>query len=225
MKIIQENVDVLKADLRNGYLSYEQIFQKHIVDGTSYFFEHLLKDSYREYKLRHLVAEYLEVHIHEVIIVGSSKLGYSLSPKNAFRHFDEEFRRTKNHRSKSDLDIAVVSDRLFDNLTKRVFEYTDSFRTKWIENEYYFDDRLSKLGMPVYLKYFEYASKGWFRPDMKPKGFEFCSLDGYQSLTQKIFAEFRRKLGLGVYKDWYFFKHYHIDNIKRLSNKLKVDII
>lgn len=225
MEHIQEKIADFKNDLIKENLTHEQIFQRHIVDGKSYFFHDILNDYQREYKTRSLIASYLNVHIQEVIIVGSSKLGYSLSPDNLFRPFDSKFVKSKQLKDKSDIDVAVISNSLFEDLSKRIFEYTNSFKVKWDENEYYFGHKKNLYGIPIYLKYFEYFSKGWFRPDMKPKGFEFCIKDGYQGLKSKIFSHFNRSLGLGVYKDWYYFKHYHIANIKTLSHRIKSDIL
>jgi hypothetical protein len=71
-----------------------------LFDGTPAVWPHEL--SY--IKWRHLVATELCVDPMAVQLVGSARLGYSMSPKKNFRKFHEG----------SDLDIAVISPELFD---------------------------------------------------------------------------------------------------------------
>lgn len=221
----KEKIADFKLDISSEVLSQEEIFQKHIVDGNTYFFEAFIKDLSKEYKIKSLIADYLGVHIHEVIFVGSAKLGFSLNPKNLFNEFDAKFALSKKNRDKSDLDVAIVSKELFESIGKHIFEYTDAFKYKWKENEYYFGDKLNDFDVPICFKYFEYFSKGWFRPDMKPKGYDFCLKNSFEELKRELFNEFKRSTGLGIYQDWHFFKHYHINNLKNLHYRVKTETL
>lgn len=221
----QQKINDLKFDLLKGKLSLEEVFQKHIVDGNSYFFTTFLKDEVKEYKTKTLIADFLGVHISEVIFVGSAKLGYSLNPKSLFNEFDSKFNSTKIRRDKSDLDVAIVSNTLFNNIKKSVFDYTNAFHEKWNDNEYYFGERLEAFKVPICFKYFEYFTRGWFRPDMKPIGYEFCVKESFEELKRQLFQQFYRKTGIGIYQDWHFFKHYHISNLKNLSFRVKTETI
>lgn len=223
--IVKEKIEELKLDLIQEKLSIEEIFQKHIVDGNTYFFSHVIESSIKEYKTKSLIADSLGVHIHEVIFVGSGKLGYSLNPRNLFNEFDFKYAKTKIKKDKSDIDIAIVSNSLFESISKSLFCFTDSFRNKWEKNEYYNDERLREFKVPICYKYFEYFSKGWFRPDMKPSGFDFCVKNSFQELKRTLYQEFGRSIGLGIYKDWFFFKDYHMNNLKTLHFKIKTETI
>jgi hypothetical protein len=55
-------------------------------------------------KFRREIARLLEVNQNEIILVGSSKFGFSMSPRKAWRAFDPEV---------SDLDCAIISEPLF----------------------------------------------------------------------------------------------------------------
>lgn len=222
---IQNKIDELKLDLIKDRLSYEEIFQRYLVDGNTYFFSTFIGDTNKEYKTKSLIADFFGVHIHEVVFVGSGKTGFSLNPKNLFNEFDNKFRSSNIIKDKSDLDIAIISPNLFDALSESIFNYTDSFKNKWTENEYYNGNKLEAFDVPICYKYFEYFSKGWFRPDMKPMGFEFCVNNSYQELKRKLYIEYGRKIGIGIYKNWYFFKDYHVNNLKNLYYKVKTDII
>jgi hypothetical protein len=60
---------------------------------------------------------------------------------------------------------------------------------------------------------------------MKPKGYDFCVKNSFEELKKNLFDNFKRRTGLGIYQDWYYFKHYHINNLKSLSYQVKTDTI
>jgi hypothetical protein len=222
---VQAKIDLFKNDITKQILSHEQIFQRHIIEAENFFFVEYLKDRYKEYEIRSLLADHFQVHINEVIFVGSSKLGFSLKPSNLFNSFDYKFNLTKINKDKSDIDVAIISESLFNRLGVRIFDYTDSLRIKWRENEYYFGEKIHELEVPVCFKYFEYFSKGWFRPDMKPRGFEICEKETFEKLKNKLFHLSRRKVRVGIYKDWFFFKNYHLNNLKALILRIKSEVL
>lgn len=165
------------------------------------------------------------MHINQVKVVGSGKLGFSLNPKNLFNPFDKLFLQTKKKKDKSDLDIAVISNDLFEFIGKSLFEYTNYYRKKWEYNEFYDVHSAKDFNVPICYKFFEYFTKGWFRLDFKPVGFDFCEEGSFEELKQKVQSLTGRKIGLGIYQDWYYFKHYHMNNLNFLKNKVKTDII
>lgn len=222
---IEENLKKFKEEIKLGRLNEEQIFQKYLVDSNSYFFNVLLKDNHQEYFLKTIISKYLGIHINEIVIVGSAKLGFSLSPKNLFNKFDYKFEQTKQRKYRSDIDIAIISPSLFERINKEVFEYTNSFKEKWSYNEYYNGAKLEEFKVPVCYKCFEYLSKGWFRPDFKPAGFDFCTNGSLVELNAELYSITKRKTSIGIYKDWYFFKDYHINNVKSLSYLVKTSTI
>ncbi len=77
------------------FSSYLHIPQDEIVDKMDYFNE--------------IVSSSLKINFHSLQIVGSAKTGYSLSPRNVLRPFHEQAPDTKS----SDIDIAIVSERLY----------------------------------------------------------------------------------------------------------------
>ena len=221
---IAYKITELKQDLTKGLLSNEEIFQRHIVDGSTYFFNDVIRDNLKEYTTKSIIANAFDVHIHEVVFVGSAKLGYSLNPKNLFNPFDLKFTNTKANRDKSDLDIAIVSSKLFDKIGDSIFDYTDSYTSKWKANEYYSEmEAQKKFDVPVCYKHFEYYAKGWFRPDFKPTGFDFCEKGTYQELKRLLFSQYKRKIAIAIYKNWHFFKEYHMRNLKSLHYLVKTE--
>lgn len=223
MDIVKDKIESFKKDL--VILEYDELFQKYVVDGESFYFS-VIDRKVREYELKILIAKYFDISVREIIIVGSSKMGFSLKPSNLFNEFDFRYKQTSLRKDKSDIDIAIVSPELFRLKLREAFDFTNSYTVKWNYNEYYtkvYAD--SRFDVSINYKFFEYNSKGWLRPDFKPNGFEFCVNGSYEKLKNDIFKLIGRKIGIGVYSDWYYFRSYHIENIKRLSFQAKTNVI
>src|SRR4051812_43049084 len=94
MITVAERINLLKTDLVQQRLTYEEIFQKHVIDSKAYFFESYIKNAYKEYELKSIISDYLDVHLNDVMIVGSAKLGFSLNPKTLFKEFDYKYKIT-----------------------------------------------------------------------------------------------------------------------------------
>ncbi len=218
--MIKERIKALKTDLIEKDFSVEKVLQKHILEIEPYLFTIEEKDM--EYDIRILISEALGVHLNDVVIVGSSKIGYSLSPRKLYNEFDQIYNKTKKLKHKSDIDIAVVSPVLFNKLNKTLYNFTNGLSEDWIENEYYKEGRFE---IPINYMFFKYTYKGWFRPDLKPSGFEICKKGNFEELKRDIQELTGRKLGLGIYKNWYFFKNYHMANLQALKLRSETEII
>ena len=101
-----------------------------------------------EYDIRTRISEALGVHLNDVVIVGSSKIGYSLSPKKLYNEFDQIYNETKKVKHKSDIDVAVVSSFLFSSLNKTLYNFTNGLTEDWLADEYYKENRF-----PIPLNY------------------------------------------------------------------------
>src|SRR2546425_7552142 len=76
-------------------LSPLEVIRKNIIYGDCFI---ITNDSY--FEIRSVVAEKYNIHPNDVLVVGSSKLGFSIAPHNRYRHFTET----------SDIDVVIVSD-------------------------------------------------------------------------------------------------------------------
>ena len=87
---------------------------KHIVKSHNWYFSdylHVPPDEIVD-KMDHfkeIVSSSLGINFHNVQIVGSAKMGYSLSPKKLLRPFHDEVPGTPS----SDIDIAIISEHLY----------------------------------------------------------------------------------------------------------------
>ena len=103
---------ILKSDLL--LLNPKEFYLKYIVKSYNWYFSDYLQvpqnqlvdkmDSFKE-----IVSSYFGVTFHSLQIVGSAKTGYSLSPRKVLRPFHDEIPGEPS----SDIDIAVISEKLF----------------------------------------------------------------------------------------------------------------
>lgn len=104
----------LRQDLLE--LPPREFYVKHILKSHNWYFSQYLKikdediidkmDLFKE-----IVSSNLKISFHNVQIVGSAKVGYSLSSKKILRPFHDERPDVES----SDIDIAVVSDKLYNH--------------------------------------------------------------------------------------------------------------
>lgn len=175
---IDHNITEFKKDLE--VLEAIDVVRKHVIFGGCY----ALKDDLY-FKLRSEVAAQFKIHPNEVLVVGSAKLGFSLSPNKLFRHFSDD----------SDIDVVLVSSWLFDQVWRSVFDF-------WRDGGYW--ERQEPFQ--------KYLFQGWLRPDQLPPShrFSFCRdwWEYFRKLTSK--GEYGAyKVAAALYKDWYFLERYH----------------
>lgn len=210
----------ISSSLRTDLLSskeLEQVFQKHIIDGSSYFFNEVMKQSDQEYELRHDLAKTLGISINDIVIVGSAKMGFSLKT-HQFKEFDSEFKATQNPRDMSDIDIAIINKRFFEKTIEEIFHLSRYFDHAWI-NQHWKTNVFNRTPSNLHKEYALYLAKGWLRPDLLPMVF-------YESAAwRSICEDWRkkinlRKISIGFYSDWIYLKHYQMKNLEELQKQL-----
>lgn len=134
------------ATLR-GLASEEKILnftRKYVIHGIPYIF----KDKENEYyDFRKRISEKWNVSFHEVFITGSAKLGYSY-------HKDKDFDEN------SDIDVAIVSTVLFNEIMLTIEDFQWKIRRKQVY--------LNWAQLEKYHEFLEYLAIGWIRPDKLP---------------------------------------------------------
>lgn len=183
------------------------IVQQFLIEGSSYFF-----DKFRygeEFQFKKDIANSLGVHIRDIVIVGSGKLGFSLKPIKVndklvynFNEFDYQF-NLDNNNDKSDLDVAIISGKLFDEQLIDLYAHTQGY------SNYGYNNSLQKADFANYIL------KGWLRPDKVPNDYSINS--EIIKVQQHYRTLIGRKVNIGLYKSWYFFENYHQNNINRIK--------
>jgi hypothetical protein len=185
------------------------IVQKYLIDGASFFFDTIQKD--KEFEFKKDISDSLNVHIRDIVIIGSGKLGFSIKPDSespflhSFKKFDHDF-EIDAEKEKSDLDIAIVSGSLFDKQLIELYKHTGGYSNKTYNSSYKKAD------------FANYILKGWLRPDKVPNDYSITS--EVVKVQEDYKAKFGRKVNIGIYKSWYFFENYHQNNIKRIKLNL-----
>jgi hypothetical protein len=106
-------IDAKIAEFKTSFatMSSLDIIRHHILGMEC----HTLSNS-SHFDLRNRVSTEFEIHPSEVFVVGSAKLGFSIAPQKLYRHFCDT----------SDVDVVVVSPKLFDLLWKKLYSYEES---------------------------------------------------------------------------------------------------
>lgn len=176
------------------------IVQKYLIEGPIIFFK---SNKNEEYMFKKEFADCLRVHIRDIAIIGSAKLGFSLKPdmvtnKYNFSAFSED----------SDIDIAIISSDLFDFQLFSMYRFTNGYSK--IFDHFDTDDDLNTLA--------RYMIKGWLRPDKLPKRY-YINYD-FNALRDNYRKTYNRKFNIGIYKSWYYFESYHKSNIMKIKTNL-----
>lgn len=179
-----------KEDLSN--LSSIEIVRKHIIFGECCIL------SQREYfDLRSEVADHFDLHPNEVLVVGSTKLGFSIVPDKRYHLFGNE----------SDIDVALVSSTLFDDFWKEVFSYR-------YEGAYW----------PEYNEFVHYFFRGWIRPDKLPRSPMFHLREDWWNFFQDVTSAGRYgayNIAGGLYKSYFFLENYQKICVQECMNNLE----
>lgn len=182
-------IEDFKQDLTD--LTSLQIVRKYILGAESQ-----ILNPDQHYRLKEQVCEHFGVEFNDVIMVGSGKLGFSIKPSRRFQSFHDE----------SDIDIAVVSSKLFEKI------WTEAYLFK-----------KGGADWPKAESFFKYLSEGWIRPDKLPRNeyFEFTSKwwDFFNALTSSgHYGPYAIRAGL--YHSNFFLQEYQkicIEQCKELT--------
>jgi hypothetical protein len=136
------------------------------------------------FALKERVAQHFGIHTSEVVVVGSSKLGFSIVPDKRYRPFGET----------SDIDVALSSGGLFDEFWRDVFNY-------WARGEVW----------PGLTDFRKYLFRGWMRPDKLPPSNSFGRSKEWWEFFRQLavggdFGPY--KITGALYKSWHYLETY-----------------
>ena len=194
-------IDEIKNDVL--ILTSKDFYLKHILRSDNWYFETILGKSKEDVVIitddfKSIISQSLGVSFNNISIVGSSKTGCSLTPINKyqnklFRQFNEA----------SDIDIAIVSDKLFQ-------AYWSLFRLSY---------------SAVNKKYYDNISLGIYRGYINER---FLTLiDGCRKEWNERAAESKKllrnelyiqpEITYRLYRSWEDFEEYHIQSINEIK--------
>jgi plasmid maintenance system killer protein len=195
-----DDIDAFKAALQKCDSSY--IYRKYLLGHDVWYFREKLKltdhaHRYDDFKI--LMSQKLGIHINNIAIVGSAKLGFSITPRKekAFSAFSEE----------SDIDIVVVSSEIF--------------RSSWLA----FLELSSKKKIPGYFS----ITKNIFRKFVSLKEVDssnefFLQWQGKMEPCQKdlqIMYSVPNEINYRIYESWEDVERYHLKGLEELKMLLE----
>lgn len=193
------NLDEFSAELKSkideeGILDF---CRKHVLHGTPYVFN--TRDE-EFYDFRKRIANKFDIPFHEVFITGSAKLGFSPFKKKSFDY-------------DSDIDVAIVSPRLFEKLMTNVAEYQMMIRK---------NRAVVSIGeLEMYHSFLEYVALGWIRPDKLPVSFQMRAIkddwfEFFRGISDGKSEVGNYRVNAGVFKSYKHLENYTFSGIKDL---------
>lgn len=198
-------IDEIKRDLLT--CDTKQFYMKYIVRSDNWYFENVLAiptekiiTAVDDFKI--IVSESMGISYNSIMMVGSGKTGYSLSPEKKLKHFTVE----PSGSNKSDIDIAIISAPIFDKLWKefrKSYNVTNKIHYAHISREIYrgyINDRNINLIEPCRLIWKD------------------ISITATKRLKQKMY--FQHDISYRVYRSWEDFEEYNIQSINDLKDEV-----
>ncbi|WKZ33832.1 MAG: hypothetical protein QY316_05395 [Thermodesulfobacteriota bacterium] len=173
--------------------SLRMVLNEHILGGEPICFS---KDKKLVYILKRKIADYFGIHLKMIEIVGSAKLGISLSDTRWGKKFD----------NKSDIDLAIVSPELFDKAWDDLRE---------LDSNYY---SLKDQDIVFLKECFRDIPDGYISPDKLPKKSEFRKKwwQIFIDLSSKEEFEYRKIRGR-LFRSWFFVEKYYSIQLRKIK--------
>jgi hypothetical protein len=177
--------------------------QKHYFHGIPIVFDGREEDYYH-FKKR--IADNFNIQFYEVMIVGSSKFGFSPFKLTEFT-------------LDSDIDVVIFNEKLFDYYFDLISDYQYKIKGQII--------RLNTQQYKDYMRFIKYFIRGWMRPDLLPQNTTvFKEIKQNWDDFFKGISHSKSEVGnyivkAGLFKSQKFAEKYYRSSIEDISNKLK----
>ena len=188
--------DVLIAQLRE--LSADDFASRHVLERVPWLFSD--RRQYIGWKAN--LAIELELDPYMLLVVGSACLGFSLSPFKRFTEFG----------SRSDIDVAAVSERHFDAAWRWLRELENVSERDALEQEMFRWHRRSLV--------FDGAIATERLLSRLPFGGKWMSALGHAGNREPTLG---RKINVRIYRDFESLRKYHVSNIRKLKLELTAE--
>lgn len=196
--------------LRDDLLSLEpkEFYLKHIVKSNNWYFSDYLHIPANEIidkmdYFKEIVSSNLGINFHSLQIVGSAKIGFSLSPQKVLKPFHNQERGS----SSSDIDIAIISERLF------LHFWNELRNTEGIYNQFYY----------------KYLTGSIFRGYINDKNLQ--KIDGIREEWSNLVSpinvalqdrlRFEHPITYRIYRSWEDLEEYQLIGIEKARSALE----
>jgi len=174
--------------------------RKYVLHGTPYVFNG--NDEYF-YDFRKRIAKNFNIPFHEIYITGSGKLGFSPF-KNKVFDLD------------SDIDVAIISPILFENIMRDISLYQMKFRAN--------RRTVREEELVMYHDFLEYVALGWIRPDKLPTSFQMHAFKSdwfkfFNSISYGKSEVGNYKVNAGVFKSYEHLENYIVSGLSSVKRR------
>ena len=193
MAVDSAHLAQFKADLLS--LPAEEMFARYIAPDTCAG----LSDP-QQAGLRGRIADHFGISAENVLIVGSAKIGFTLRHKRAGSEDEEDRPAFSEFSDASDVDVAIVSETLFDTIWKGCFNF---WHTSGYAN--------ANAYWPKGKHFRDYFFRGWMRPDHLPSEGSFKYKDDWFDFFRRLTSDRAAgdyKISAGLYRESYFLEAY-----------------
>ncbi len=176
-----------------------RIVRKHVIHGIPFVFKN---NEEEYYEFRDSIARHFDIGFHEVLILGSAKLGYSYHKESVFS-------------SESDIDVALVNEELFESYYINICNYQYD-----LENG---KDTPRQEERREFNQFLHYLIKGWMRPDMLPERLKIRSMkkgwfEFFKSISYDNCLAGNYKVSGGLFKNYYYLEKYYTESLIKIKD-------
>lgn len=198
-------LEELKNDLKNQ--TEKQFYTKHIVRSENWYFENILGKSPID-QIRYsddaklIISDCFGISFNSVMMVGSGKIGYSLSPHKLFKPFNND----EKIRNISDLDFAIISSEIF-------MQYWSLFRKSY---------------KPIYKNTYTHIFRDLYRGYINEHN--ITEIDGCRKIwndkasqsRKQLFSDMyiKNEISYRIYRSWEDFEDYNLQSINKIKKEL-----
>ena len=149
-------------------------------------------------ELKEALSKLFNVHVKEIEIVGSAKLGVSLSSGRHGKPFDQE----------SDIDLVIVSSELFDQAWHELLEFDFRYHQLTYKDRAFLDESYRTI------------HRGFISPDRLPPKCHFGVnwLKTFSELSSQPKFDYRKIRGR-LFKNWWFAEKYYSIRLNELEKR------
>lgn len=195
------SLDIIKNDLRD--LPEKEFLIKYILKSSNWYFSEYQHQSegyaVKQMEcLKEILNKRIGVAFHNVLMVGSGKIGCSLAPQKNLRKFDEE--------GDSDIDIAVVSSKLFEYLWEKIrAEYNVNYIPRY--------NTIASSVFRGFINESNFRDIDGIRPVWNNQ-IDLANKDIQNQLAVYHTVNYR------IYRSWEDLEAYHINGLKKLKKEI-----
>ncbi len=191
----------LKASGDDGDLL--NLCRRHLLHGTPRVFADR-ESAFFDFRRR--IADKFEIGFHEVFVIGSAKLGFSPYKDKVF---DLD----------SDIDVVIVSDKLFESFMEQIRHYQSELRRS--------RRSVSTREQCLYHEFLEYVALGWIRPDKIPLSFRLSTVKDdwfgfFRSISNGKSEVGNYKVAAGIFKTYNHLESYLLEGLCEVYEALRV---